>query len=376
MTRSALVIGGTGPTGPHLVRGLLDRGLAVTVFHTGSHEVAGAPDVPHLHGDPFDERGIAEALGSAAFDVVVATYGRVRALARHLAGRCDQFLVVGGVPVYSGYVSPDELRPSGMPVPVTEDHPLVAPDAPRRGGYSVAPIRRTEDEVFALGAAGAFRASYFRYPTLYGPRNPHPWEWSVVRRVLDGRRWMLVPDDGRSLHARSGARNAAHAILLAVDHPEAAAGLAFNVADDVQLSMRQWAETLVELMGADLEVRSIPGEVPSPGWALVAFRYQLTPHCVVDTTRIRTRLGYADVLGVRDGLAETVEDLRSRAAEMAAHPHVTDPFDYPAEDRLAATWDRCRDELRRAAEPFATGVTDMPTPQTAKGAASGRGGGA
>lgn len=367
MSRTALVVGGTGPTGPHLVQGLAERGLSVTVFHSGRHEVDGGPDVPHLHGDPFSAEGIAGALGDRTFDVVLATYGRVRLLARHLAGRCDQFLAVGGVPVYRGYVHPDELTPSGMPVPVAEDHPLVDAEAPRRAGYSVAPIRRTEDELFALGASGAFRASCFRYPTLYGPRNPHPWEWSVVRRVLDGRPWLLVPDDGRSLHARCGARNAARALLLAVDRPDAAAGQAYNVADDRQLSMRQWAETVTDALGGDLEIRSIPGEIPSPGWALVAFRYQLTPHCVVDTTKIRTELGYTDALDVRDGLAETAADLVARAGEMAAHPHVTDPFDYPAEDHLVAVWDRCRAELRRAAEPFAAGVAEMPTPQTAKG---------
>ena len=43
--RTAIVVGGTGPTGPHVVRGLLDRGFAVTIVHTGRHEreeIAGA----------------------------------------------------------------------------------------------------------------------------------------------------------------------------------------------------------------------------------------------------------------------------------------------------------------------------------------------
>ena len=52
-----LVIGGTGPTGPHIVNGLVARDHRVTILHTGRHEVAALPPpelVPHIHADPFD----------------------------------------------------------------------------------------------------------------------------------------------------------------------------------------------------------------------------------------------------------------------------------------------------------------------------------
>ena len=32
----ALVVGGTGPTGPIIVQGLLDRGYEVTIYHRGA----------------------------------------------------------------------------------------------------------------------------------------------------------------------------------------------------------------------------------------------------------------------------------------------------------------------------------------------------
>ena len=50
----ALVVGGTGPTGPHVVNGLLDRGFEVSILHTGAHE---SPEIPaqveHIHTDPL-----------------------------------------------------------------------------------------------------------------------------------------------------------------------------------------------------------------------------------------------------------------------------------------------------------------------------------
>ena len=34
----ALVIGGTGPTGPYLVNGLVERGYDVSIMHRGTHD--------------------------------------------------------------------------------------------------------------------------------------------------------------------------------------------------------------------------------------------------------------------------------------------------------------------------------------------------
>ena len=366
---TALVIGGTGPTGPPIVDGLIARGYDVTLFHTGRHELANGPDVPHIHGDPFDADGIRTALGDRTFDVVVATYGRVRLLAEHLAGSCSHFVVVGGTPVYEGYVNPAERFPTGMDLPVREaTHPLVSSEDDRSSGYRTAPIRRTEDAVFALGERGAFGATYLRYPTVYGPRNPHAWEWTVVRRVLDGRPWMILSDDGRGIHSRAGAHNAAHAILCAVDHPDVAAGKAYNVADDDLVSIRQWAELVAEAAGGGLNFRSLPGELPSPGWGVIAFGYQGTPSCVLDTSRLRSELGYRDVMPLREGLTETVEWMLANQAELHANLNLTDPFDYEAEDRLIDAYDRSMADLAPFTAPFGAGLRKMPTPQTAKGA--------
>ena len=41
--KTALVVGGTGSSGPFLVNGLQERGYAVTIFHRGTHEI---PEIP------------------------------------------------------------------------------------------------------------------------------------------------------------------------------------------------------------------------------------------------------------------------------------------------------------------------------------------
>jgi nucleoside-diphosphate-sugar epimerase len=182
--KRALVVGGSGPSGPYLLGGLVDRGFDVTMFHTGRHEPDDLPEVSHLHGNPYDPASIAETIGETEYDVVIATYGRVRHIAAHVAGQTEQFVSVSGTPIYKGFVSPDVLFPPGLEVHVDEDFELVPPDGIPGETYGSAAIRRTEDAVFALGAEGSFRASTFRYPSIYGRRNPHSWEWSAVRRVL------------------------------------------------------------------------------------------------------------------------------------------------------------------------------------------------
>ena len=61
MSQRVLVIGGTGPTGVGIVRGLVERGWDVTIMHRGLHERAETPPgVPHLHSDPFDAGAVAQ----------------------------------------------------------------------------------------------------------------------------------------------------------------------------------------------------------------------------------------------------------------------------------------------------------------------------
>ncbi|MEC7574243.1 MAG: epimerase, partial [Pseudomonadota bacterium] len=84
----ALLIGGTGPTGPHIIRGLLDRGYAVTMLNRGSRDSdAIPPEVERLIGDPHFPDTLETALGDRSFDIAIATYGRFRYVAEVLSTR-------------------------------------------------------------------------------------------------------------------------------------------------------------------------------------------------------------------------------------------------------------------------------------------------
>jgi nucleoside-diphosphate-sugar epimerase len=326
----ALVIGGTGPTGIPIVRGLVARGFDVTILHRGTHERPETPSsVHHLHHDPYDEASLSTGVDGGTWDVVVAMYGRLRRIADVTAGRVGRFVSVGGVPAYRGWMHPWLHDPAGLPVPVTESAPTVAVPEEDEKGYRIA---RTEEAVFARHPG----AAHFRYPYVYGPYQLVPREWLVVRRILEGRTRMVVADDGLTLHHHGYTENLAHAVLLAVDRP-GVAGL-FNAGDEEVLTVRQVIEVIAAALGHRFELVSIPFDLAVPARPLLT--QPLPTHRVLDLARVRSELGYRDVRPARDAVADT-------ARWLVAHPlapggpeetALTDPFDYDAEDRLMDGW--------------------------------------
>ncbi len=196
---AALVIGGTGPTGTPVVTGLLDRGHRVAILHTGQHERPEIADrVEHLHVDPFDAAAVDALLGARTFDVGLVMYGRLRGLARVVGRRVGKLITVGGVPAVRGYGDPDLLAPPGLRVPTFEDAPVVTDGQDAVVNDKAAKIVASEEAVFDASAT----ATHFRYPLVYGPHQLLPREWMIVRRILDGRRRIIVPDAGLQIRTR------------------------------------------------------------------------------------------------------------------------------------------------------------------------------
>ncbi len=334
----ALVVGGTGPTGPFLVNGLLRRGYAVTILHRGTHEVAEiGPEVEHIHADPHFRQTLDEALAGRSFDLVLATYGRIRFVAEATVGKTARFISIGGVPCYRGYYHPSANFPSGMPVPIPEDAPLVESESEERFGYLIA---ATEKAVLQCHP----NAAIFRYPYVYGPYQLVPREWSIIRRILDKRKFVLLPDNGLALMTHGYAENLAHAVLLAVDQPQASAGQAYNCGDEIQFTMRQLVEVIAHTMNHELEIVSVPGSVPVRAGALTPHN-----HGMVDLFKLKHQLGYRD-------LVSSVEAVRRTIKWYLDHPlqrdgdmerRLLDPFDYEAEDRWMSL---AREYQRKMAE--------------------------
>jgi nucleoside-diphosphate-sugar epimerase len=361
----ALVIGGAGATGVPVIDGLLRRGHDVTMLHRGVHEPSELPEVAHIHADPHFSDSLRDAVAGSAFDLVLAMYGRVAAIAEVFAGRCGHLIGIGGVPVYRGCLEPDTVAPYGMAVNAREDGPLADSTVPVP--RFAQRILAAERAVFDRAQRGAFRGTVIRYPAIYGPRNLVPWEWSVIRRVLDGRPVMILPDHGLGIISRCAARNAAETVLCAVDQPEAADGEAFNAADDDQYSLRQWAEAVASIMGGGLEFIGIPSELA--GSALVELLPPTgRPHLLLDNSKAKRVLDYREVISAPEALVEAVEWNRANPVTAATYPMYPGRFDYAAEDRLIEAWSSAVQWVReRAPDPAPEVRHPMPHPKATTG---------
>lgn len=330
----ALVIGGTGPTGHFVVNGLLQRGYTVAILHTGNHEVEEIPPVvEHIHISPYDEAALEGVFSQRSFDLCIATYGRLRVIAKLTAGRVGRFISVGGQPAYRGYMNPELLKPAGLPVPVSESHPLITdPDEDDKGFRIV----RTEQALFESHP----QATHFRYPYVYGPYQAAPREWCIVKRILDKREHIIIPDGGLTLCSFGYAENMAHAVLLAVDQPKVSCGQIYNCADEQALTVRQTIDVVSAQMSHSWRVVSMPWELATPACPLIM--QPLTTHRLMDISKLKAQLGYADVVSPTHALAKTVRWLVANPPEPDGIEHMVlqDPFDYDAEDALIESWDK------------------------------------
>jgi nucleoside-diphosphate-sugar epimerase len=265
-------------------------------------------------------------------------YGRLRMIARMTAGMCGHFVSVGGVPAYRGWTDPWQYDPPGLPVPINEEGDLVNDPSIDEKGFRIV---ATERAVFSAHPG----ATHLRYPNLYGPYQPVPREWSVVRRIIDGRKQIIVADEGLTLHHHCYTENCAAAVVLAIERPDLSSGLVVNVGDEEVLTIRQMVELCARELGADLEIVSLPYDLAVPAWPLLA--QPLPTHRVLDLTRLHDRLGHRDVVPAREAVRRTARWLAEHPLERDGVEErvLTDPFDYAVEDVLIKSWLAAREQM-------------------------------
>jgi len=297
-------------------------------------------EVEHLHGEPHFPEAIERDLAGRRFDVVVATYGRIRHLAEALRGRTPRLVTVGGFPVMKGWMAVADpqhmVRDGPVPIPGEEDQPYEELGVDR----FVDRMIETERAVLAGHAAGHFVATHFRYPYVYGPHAVYPWEWQIAKRALDGRRRHIVQDGGQLLYTRCAAPNAAHAIGLAIDRPEVSGGQIYHVADDVQLTRGEWVAAIGRILGFEFEFVDIPRSVALAGRSYVPDRGPQY-HRLLSHAKAKAQLGYRDKVRPEEWIRVTVEHQLANPPAIDGRGNHLRPedFDYAAEDGLLAVWD-------------------------------------
>lgn len=337
---TVLVVGGTGPSGFAIVEQLLARGDDVTILHTGRHELPFSAPVEHLHTDPRDLDALQDAIGGRSFDGVISTSGLLTHVVTAFSGRTDKLVAITGLPAYVGWQTP--RGGPGLPMPLREDDPPARTVGDAPGDRLTAMVRHNEQVVLDAAAAGAFRASIIRYTMVYGPYAYIPFEWYVVRRILDGRRQMAIEADGLMLPQRGYADNLAAAVLLLLD-TTASDGRAFNGGDEQALTVRAVTQTIADELGHPLELVGVP-LAASPCRNPMTLRQ----NTLFDLSQLRA-LGYRDVVPVTEATRLTARWLvdnplvRGSSEERSLGDAA---FDYATEDRVIAQYRRALDAVQ------------------------------
>jgi nucleoside-diphosphate-sugar epimerase len=311
-----LILGGTGLTGPFVVRGLVRLGHEVTIFHRGGHE-AGLPDgVTHIHGDIARPPA---GLRHLSADVVVHMWAMneldTRAFLDCFRGAAGRVVAISSGDVYRAYGRLKRLEsgPPG-PIPLTEDEPLRESRCPYRGIVN-APLERMDeyDKVLVeqtLRSQADVPVTILRFPAVYGPNDNHrfgPW----LQQMTPDRAVLRIQEDFGGWRWTHGfSEDVAEAVGLAVTNGRAA-GRTYNVGEP---HAPTWIERLEEwgrLAGWDGRIVPVPaGELPEDRRMPNDFSH----HLAVDTSRIRTELGYAEVVPREEGIVRTIAWERGAAA--------------------------------------------------------------
>jgi nucleoside-diphosphate-sugar epimerase len=337
-----LVIGGTGPTGPFIVNGLLRMGHTVTVLHRGNHEVPYDQEIEHIHTDPHFAEPLTAALQGRTFDTVVATYGRVRLFPEILRGKTERLVTVGGATYQA-----------------LESRAAAETDPKITGLKLYDKMNETEDVLMAGHKAGWYSLTHLRYPNIYGPRQLAPTDWSIIRRIRDGRRRLLVVDGGLMLRTRAYAGNAAHVVLLAVQQPQASAGEFFNVADSASPSEADRVRKIAAVLGAQVELVSVPAAVKLPAhypgisrsMRVKGIGEPRSEHELLSIAKAEKLLGYVAPWSIDTAIEATVKWYQANPLPAGGEVETTlgDPFNYEAEDQLLAQYDQFTGQLDTSA---------------------------
>lgn len=299
MTKSALIIGGTGQIGLAAAARLGGAGWAVTVAHRGEHSPELPPDVADIR---FDRSDTAALLAAArGHDLVLDTVAYDTAHADQLAGlagHVGSLVVISTGSVYLGRngsyldAATDEVFPD-FPVPLTEADATVD-----NAEQTYSPLKAAMER--RLLAAEDLPVSILRPGAIHGPNSPALREWFFIKRVLDGRRRVLLAYDAASRFGTSATANIAELALLCAEQP---GRRVLNAVDDEALTVAEIGRAVFDAMGHEAEIRGFAGP---PRGDLGASPWGIPNPIVLSMAAAREQLGYQPAVTYAEGLADDI----------------------------------------------------------------------
>lgn len=317
------LIGGTRFTGPALIEQLVDGGHEVMCVHRGKTSALLPPSVREFIADRNDLASLRPALEEFGPDVAVDMFAFSAADAASgcdlLRGRVGRVVVLSSIDVYLAYgrIHRTEAGPI-QATPLTEESELRKtdqPEGPKSDKLSVERIYRNANEL---------PATILRLPAIYGARDHHRRLRCYLKRMDDRRPSILI---GESIagwkFSRGHVENVAHAIKLAIEQ-DRAANQTFHVAEPSAMTETEFIKTIAKAADWNGQIVAIPdGKLPEH----LKFKVDFRQDWDVDSSKIRSLLGYTELIDTPTAVRKTIEWERQNPPKVESTP-----FDYDAED--------------------------------------------
>ena len=284
----AVVIGGTGHIGGHLIPMLVRDGIDVCVIARGETEIAGGDEwrrvqiVRASYKDSaskwVDELKKILRDGDTLVDILGTDLATTYAAAKD---RCPHVINCGSVWMLG--------TPRRVPYVETSQTPFW--DAGYKTRWQVI------QQVLAASLSSGPRFTAILPPNICGPgKIPLDTKGGRsidVHRDLARGREVVLPDGAEVLIGPCDAEDIAQSFHMAIRKPDRAAGQIFNVGSSYALSASEFVATYGHIYGVKIPIRRVSwhefstSEIPDPG-----ARYHFEAHMCPDITKLRTLLGY------------------------------------------------------------------------------------
>ena len=306
-----LIIGGTGFIGVFLVKGLIQLGHEVTLFHRGISGNDISNRVQSIHGDRNKLTEYQETLRKVQPDVVIDvvpyTEDQARSLVSVFKGFAGHIVAVSSCDVYrnyDGFRGKATQRPD--PVPLTEESPLRTALYPYRG-YDL-PFDWAEDYEKILVErvyleADNCPATVLRLPAVFGPGDKQHRVDVYLRQMDEGHPTILLSKKQADWQWTRGYVEDIASAIAALTTAVRPASNVYNVGYREAFTEKEWVEHIGRAAGWHGNVEVLRGDQRQDELTLP---FDWGYHLAISTSRIRSELGYEESFSLEEALAKTV----------------------------------------------------------------------